>query len=126
MADWEKVGEAGVDSGTVWLGDPCYLTEDEAVTEPLSEDWGRVMLECSNFYLANGRAAIRGEVKPLLDATVSKGGVVVGSFGGDGSYPVYVKRSADGYVLAAMIVFDEDEEPTSQPPQGAGEGQSDG
>jgi len=36
-------------------------------------------------------------------------GVCVGSFGGDGTYPVYVRKGKDGLVKEVKVVFSEHE-----------------
>lgn len=90
MPKWEAVGEAGVDSGTVWVGDPGYLVTDD-------EEWVE---------FAGGK----GEPEVEKTGVASKrDGIWIGNFGGDGQFPVYVQRDAQGYVTAAMIRFDGEE-----------------
>lgn len=28
MAEWHKIGKFGVDAGLCWIGDPCYLSDE--------------------------------------------------------------------------------------------------
>lgn len=38
-------------------------------------------------------------------ATHDEMGVILGGFGGDGVFPVYIRRNADGLIVEAIIVF---------------------
>jgi hypothetical protein len=31
---WEQAGECGVDSGMIWIGDPCYCVTPDADEHP--------------------------------------------------------------------------------------------
>jgi len=89
LAQWEFVGFITVDSGTVQIGDPCYdyNTEDKRC-------W---TLFCSQ---------IKGAVTPLAHKTGRHGkAVVVSSFGGDGTYPVYIKRGTENEIAQMKVDF---------------------
>jgi len=87
---WEEIGIAGVDSGQILIGDPCYYIRD--ANEGLSREE----------YLNNlGSNPIQLKYKMGHDGK----GVIVNNFGGDGAYPIYVKRDENGRVTAAMIKF---------------------
>ena len=85
---WEIAGECGVDSGTIIIGDPCYYMDGGLKKQEVYND-------------------TREDIKELPfsgGGHVGKG-VVVGGFGGDGCYPVYVKKSKSGLIKEAMIKF---------------------
>ena len=86
MPKRELVGYCGVDSGLIWIGDPCYIKDTEFADE---KDWS-------------------GFCNSLKDERVTKennSGVLCGDFGGDGEFPVYVTRNKDGRVKKMEIVF---------------------
>ena len=89
---WERVGVCAVDSGTIMFGDPCYQ-KDEPIP---GKDW-------------KGFCNAMGD-KDTLQLAFKRGheglGVAISGFGGDGCYPVYVKRSVTGMVIEAKIVFE--------------------
>jgi hypothetical protein len=88
-ATWEKAGRVGIDTGCLLLADPCF--------EGLSgEDLGAIALtggvaRCTNSYGV-----------PIA--------MLIGDFGGDGWYPVSVRRDEDGRVSAVRVDFTRDEE----------------
>lgn len=87
--EWEFVGHISVDSGIVQIGDPCYdyNTEDKRC-------W---TLFCSK---------IKGAVTPLAHKTGRHGkAVVVSNFGGDGAYPVYIKRGTQSEIAEMKVDF---------------------
>lgn len=79
-ADWEDVGEVGVDSGLIWIGDPCYI----GVPAPKGFFGGPQPMEYPE-------------------------GVLTPAGYGDGSYRVYVQRK-DGRVMKIMVDFAQEEE----------------
>lgn len=88
--EWAKVGEVGVDSACVWIGDPCYLIDGT------SEIMDAIDFEQSaqQYNYAAGHAGLGVLVSPGL---------------GDGSYDVFVRYvDAPGWgrrVAEAKIVF---------------------
>jgi len=97
---WEHVGIAAVDSGCMWVGDPCYIFHTEEPVKDIGKNWGsfcRIIedqdMRQFNFNLGH----------PGL-------GVLVSHFGGDGVYPVEVLRGEDGLVKGVRVMFDYDEE----------------
>jgi hypothetical protein len=83
--DDELIGYVGVDSGMVWLGDPCYIAgrdSDALVDSILADQTG-------------------GIATPLGDL----GGFAVTTPYGDGVYPVRVHRDAGGRVLRLEVDF---------------------
>lgn len=96
----EQVGVMGVDAGLCWVGDPCYCVTPDADSHP-AKTWKEFCdkigtADTMQFDFANG-------VKGL--------GVCVSTGYGDGCYPVYVRRAADGRIDSVEVVFiDEDRE----------------
>lgn len=92
---WERVGVVGVDAGLVWLGDPCYILHTKK-PEAIGKDWG-------DFARSLDRGADAQQMN--YDKGHPGLGVVVTSGYGDGTYPVEVRRLADGTIAEARIVF---------------------
>jgi hypothetical protein len=92
---YEPVGDVDVDSGMIWIGDPCYI-KDKLL------DWRKV---CTKIEEEQDRGITR-----FRHAAGNEGmGVCIGGFGGDGSYIVEVVRSKTGLIKEARIVFSTDE-----------------
>jgi len=94
--DWEQVGIIGVDAGLCWIGDPCYVVTPDCTEHP-AKTWGEfcdriVHPACQQFNYKRGHAGL---------------GVCV-STGGDGSFPVFVRRNSEDRIVAVMVVFDEE------------------
>ena len=100
---WEKVGFAAVDSGTIMIGDPCYhLHKDVSTPEAkatfegdFGKNWEEFCDLCDHGH------------KPGISQFGGDTALVVTGFGGDGCFPVYVKRDKHGLITAAMIDFDD-------------------
>jgi len=88
LSGWELAGQAGVDSGQILLGDPCYFLTKEKYQELLD------IRKQDEFKSAS-------VVLPYRMAS----GVVVDSGYGDGNYNVYIKKNHEGRVMEARIVF---------------------
>jgi hypothetical protein len=86
MSKRELVGYCGVDSGLIWIGDPCYLKKSEFSK---SEDW-------------SGFCDSLRDIKLPIE---NNSGVLTQSGYGDGQYPVYVTKDKEGYVKKMEIVF---------------------
>ena len=86
MPKRELVGYCGVDSGLIWIGDPCYIKDTEFAKE---SDWS-------------------GFCESLRDDNIpceNNSGVLTDNHIGDGEFPVYVTRNKDGRVKKMEIVF---------------------
>jgi len=110
MSEWKKVGVCGVDAGLIWFGDPCYFinrnpldTEKfgnagESPPEKPLDDYEDFLCAIDDF--ADGAQQFNYEAgHPGL-------GVLISQFGGDGEYPVYIRKGPDGLIAEAKIVFD--------------------
>lgn len=96
---WEKVGIIGVDAGLCWIGDPCYCVTPDSDEHP-AQTWEEF---CKKLFQNEKNGILQWNYK-LGHAGL---GVSIGQFGGDGTYPVYVKRASGGLITEAKIVFDE-------------------
>jgi hypothetical protein len=88
---WEKVGTIDVDSGTCWIGDPCYCVTPDARNHP-AKNWEEF---CSKLSESNF---------DRIGFTQFTSGVCVHTGYGDGEYEVFVK--SDGNRISEVkIVF---------------------
>lgn len=102
--EMEQVGHVYVDAGLIMVGDPCYTLPDEGShRDEVAKDWG-TFCEALNDTRKNGNAD--GVYKPFGDGTA----VVVSSGYGDGTYPVFVKRDANGRIMKLVIDFGDEED----------------
>jgi len=81
-------GIIGVDSGTVWIGDPCYFMK--------GEEWNSF---CDTIDHDAGIKNIK------YDLGYNGKGVLLDNFGGDGTYGVTIKKNKRGLVTKAIIDF---------------------
>jgi hypothetical protein len=95
------LGCCGVDSGQIMLIDPCYVLDRGDDRTEYFEVCGahKVGCDCATHNNEGWHNGIGGETP--------QGGVVVGSFGGDGVFPVYA-NIVNGTVRSVEIVFDWD------------------
>lgn len=77
LADWEKIGKVWVDSGQIIIADPCYVLSQD--------DYSRM-----------------DKTNHPLDF---KQGIVNSGWGGDGNFPVCVKRNKKGLIMEMKIIF---------------------
>lgn len=93
---WEYAGKFDVDSGTVWIGDPCYVLPLDK--NPVGREWMEfVRLMCPE-PLADGSRP------PYKDIIVTDDGLGISTGYGDGAYPVYV-RMVDHRPMQIFIDF---------------------
>ena len=96
---WEMAGEIRVDAGLCWIGDPCYCVTPDSNEHP-AETWSEF---CDKLEEREKNGVVEWPYK-----MGHKGlGVSISQFGGDGTYPVYVKRAPSGLILEAKIIFNE-------------------
>lgn len=93
---WERAGTVGVDSGTLMIGDPCYLDGGFDYSE-----WCDSMYwDGSGIHPGPSDFAKPGEGLTFAASTAY----------GDGSYPVYVKRGENARIVAMMVITDPEED----------------
>lgn len=99
MSKKELIGKIDVDAGLVMIGDPCYTSSGRNV----ADDWERF---CDKLQ----REEVDGVTTIEHESGLPGKALVVGDFGGDGTYPVYVKRDKDGQVKKIIIDFEQEDE----------------
>lgn len=98
----DRIGFISVDAGIVMVGDPCYtLPDDGSHRDYVAREWGAF---CNATFSEPTNA--EGYSEPLGDGI----GLVVSSGYGDGRYPVYVERNAEGRVARLIVEFIDDED----------------
>jgi hypothetical protein len=100
----KQIGTIGVEAGLCWIGDPCYIIQNEEAGKPKEiKTWDNFCdamsgVDTKSFNYAMGHEGL---------------GVCVSTGFGDGSYPVYATISDEGdwgkRVKSVTIVFIEDE-----------------
>jgi len=97
------VGEIGVDSGLVFVGDPCYFKHSKALCNP--DHWEDIIKERkrndwkpAQFYSDD----MNGHTFPM--------GVITPTNYGDGSYPCYITLDSEGRPTKLEVIFGEEEE----------------
>jgi hypothetical protein len=90
-----QIGSISVDSGTIFVGDPCYTIPDGASHHVKTwEDWCAVALEGDQY----------GVTTPAGEGI----GLSIPTLYGDGEYPVYAEIK-DGRIASVTIDFDNQE-----------------
>jgi hypothetical protein len=85
MKRWRKMGVVGVDSGSLWIGDPVYLY-DGSLKERFPRGWDDLV-----------EATPDAVTVPITFANGLEGlAVLLADFGGDGVFPVEVRRDKEG------------------------------
>lgn len=79
----KQIGKIGVDSGLVWIGDPCYLLDGDK-PESVGKDWG----EFCDIFKENEEKETRS-ISFNYDMGHEGLGVCSSTKWGDGTYPVY-------------------------------------
>jgi hypothetical protein len=99
----EQVGVIGVDAGVVMVGDPCYHVGKTTAPKDFCRSWSEF---CQTKLQKDGKCLDTAQLN--FDMGHEGLAVVVGGFGGDGCYPVFVKRNKDGLVSQLIIEFGND------------------
>lgn len=100
--NWSKVGVVDVDSGTIMVGDPCYHLYKESGDSATKLDFHEIFGKDWDAFCD----LVEHGHQPGVSLFGSGTAVTVTNFGGDGTFPVYVKRDVDGRISAVMINFD--------------------
>jgi hypothetical protein len=98
---WLEVGVVAVDSGHLWLGDPCHVL-DPSRKRP--RELGTSWADMTNRIIASDTQ------QWLFDAGTPGLAVTVAAGHGDGHYPVWVRRTPAGDIAAVMIQFIPDDD----------------
>jgi hypothetical protein len=86
------IGQIGVDSGTIWVGDPCYLLQGKR-PKSLGKDWDELVDKTFD----NGKCLLPTSFN--YDMGHEGLGVMSKTKYGDGSYPVYMVGDNDGIYI---------------------------
>jgi hypothetical protein len=112
MAPWKYAGRTGVDAGIIIITDPCYVVRNsnENKYQPFNsydemlEDLQRQEQKAG---VPDGHTLDSYQMTNEWHADI---GVVIGHFGGDGVFPIYIEHDPEtGQVVAAQIRFDGEE-----------------
>jgi hypothetical protein len=96
---WEAVGRVGVDSTTLWIGDPAYFADRRGTDPPpfdkrFPNGWDEFCEEIADrprtITFAHGHEGL-GALIPVGD---------------DGVFDVEVRRGADGYIAEVRIILE--------------------
>ena len=90
---WERIGAIPVDSGTLMISDPCYAGENITGHSISSNAWRQF---CE--YKAHNKTDDENHM-------ALKFGHLITGFGGDGYYPVYIKRDEFGNITELRVKF---------------------
>lgn len=102
---WEHVGVVSVDSGRIWIGDPCYVLDPDPTHRPRAIGADDAGFEAFMESLGNN------EAKAFNHDVGREGlGVCIPSSLGDGVFPVQIHRNADGDVTTVVITLIRDED----------------
>ena len=93
----KRIGSVGVDSGLMYVGDPCYIVGADSTIMRKTPTW-------DEFYKAYLDHDDRVSIVAPVTAEASLG-IAVSSGYGDGVYPVYADFGADGVIRRLTIEF---------------------
>lgn len=100
ISKWELIGYCGVDSGTLMLVDPCYVLPDKTMmTNPKAmEKWAGEHKGYGEMFdeMHKDDTDWKKQSAHIVLSGVGGDGVVVHTYDGDGSYPVFAKFEIDG------------------------------
>lgn len=101
-----KIGTVGVDSGLVWIGDPCYILHtDTKDAEKLHNRIGRSWVE-----FCDKLSGIKHTSFKYLSRDREGLGMAVYTPYGDGEYPVYAEVDEGENILKITIDLAQDED----------------
>ena len=107
MSGFVKIGEVGVDTGMIWIGDPCYLQDTNETNRNIFSNWDGFI---NWFHGAEPLERDKPHHSPPLTKQYPKEKGVIASTGfGDGVYTVYAKFTKDKHmgrrVAEIRVVF---------------------
>jgi hypothetical protein len=101
------IGDIGVDTGTCWIGDPCYIKRVDAAVAGEGDVYANAWDDPGDRVDVAGMAvAKRFPIGPDHPAF----GIAVMTGYGDGNYPVYARVTPEGRVASITVEFLSDEE----------------
>ena len=94
--DFEKIGECGVDSGTIMIIDPCYVLRDE--------EYDKQQPSYQQFLAQADTVRQDGSSFGYLSFNL---GVIAETLYGDGTYNVFARLNSNGQVCQMLIDFEQ-------------------
>ncbi len=115
----ELVGTCGIDSGLIWIGDPCYIRQHpqlycggQTVLDGKQPKEVRSFMGKNEIAYDNKAKGIKlpdrwNELCKKLDGEPQEmySGIITTNHIGDGGFPVYVYKNKEGRVTKMEIVF---------------------
>lgn len=98
---WEPVGVIGVDSGLCWIGDPSYCVTPDAPEHP-ANTWETFLEKLDE---KQHRTKDESVAQWFFGLDHPGLGVSIAAGGGDGVFPVLVRRNHEGQVIEARVIF---------------------
>jgi len=97
-------GECGVDAGLIMVGDPCYYLHK---TIDADKPYNKLPKEFGKNWddFCNHIKDLKSAKQFNFDLGHAGLAVLVGNFGGDGCYPVFVEKSPDGQTRRLIVDF---------------------
>jgi hypothetical protein len=102
MTSRVKIGEFGVDGGTCWVGDPCYVPYVPAVAAGDGNSMADAWLDPTDRVDVAGCPVAKAF--PVRPGDAAFGLAVITGYG-DGVYPVYADVCPDGRVASITVEF---------------------
>ena len=92
---WTKIGEISVDSGLIWIGDPCYVIHNDKYNKELGNNW---IDFCNNFFDKKKKSSSYVNFEGL--------GIAIQTPLGDGQYSVYAQYNQQKQIIATMCILE--------------------
>ena len=101
MKPLKQIGFAGVDSGLLMIGDPCYFIGPRAAAQKRFKDWRGFLSEHMKYTKSS-------QINTQMTYELGHDGLGVAfeTTHGDGFYPVYVQKNEHGRPRFAIVVMD--------------------
>ena len=93
------VGGLGVDSGTIFVGDPCYITSNKALCHGRTNDCKADCEKCANqqkIYQEPTPHQLKSDWRKNRFGDYTDVGIMTGTNYGDGHFPCYITYDAKG------------------------------
>lgn len=93
----KQIGQVSVDSGSIWVGDPCYVLGEDSSSGP--EDWAAYCTILDNL---GHWSSDNSYIEPFGHGV----GMYIQTTWGDGTYPVIGKFDKAGRLTSVTVNFD--------------------
>jgi len=102
------VGGLGVDSGTIFVGDPCYITSNRALCHERTNDCKENCELCANqqkIYRESRPHQVKSDFRKNRFGDYTDVGIMTDTNYGDGNYPCYITFDAKGSPTKLEVIF---------------------